>query len=119
MNVTSKVRLPEQGSEPVLVLRGWSSLRDSLGYEAIEALRLAMTICPVLFLGRGDLGLILVGLAAGSTHEPAKVPGHHGALVRAKDHQKEKPDDYRLLYSDAKHYQPLSLEEQSRREFTN
>jgi hypothetical protein len=65
-------------------------------------LGLAM-IVPVPFLGRGDLGLELVELAAGSAYEPAEVPGHPGELIRAKDHQKEKPDDYRLLYSNAKH----------------
>jgi hypothetical protein len=71
MNVTSKIRLPGQGSEPVLVLRGWSSLRGAFGCGATETLRFAMTIFPVLFLGRGDLGLILVELVEGSTYEPA------------------------------------------------
>src|SRR5918995_3324418 len=105
MNVTSKIGSPGQGSEPVLVLRGWSSLRNAFGCGATEALRLAMTIFPVLLLGRGDLGLILVELVEGSPYEPALASGHYGALVRAKDNQKEKPDDHRLLYSDAEHYQ--------------
>ena len=66
-------------------------------------LRFATRVVLLLFLGRGDLGLELVELTASTTYEPAKVPGHTRELVGTEDHQKEKPDDYRLLYSDSEH----------------
>jgi hypothetical protein len=66
-------------------------------------LELARRVVLLLFLGRGDLRLELVELAASTTYEPAEIPGHTRELVGAEDHQKEKPDDYRLLYSDTEH----------------